>query len=82
MPMTTSGVLQVHRRIKKGIINWEYNYMIKGKNKIMHSNSLFDLERRVKSLNLSWIIRDEDIYEDNISRELEDMDDICILDVY
>lgn len=80
--MTTSGVLHVHRRMRKGTLNWEYAYTINGKNKIIYSKSLFELERRVKSMNLSWTVKDEDIYEDNITRELEEMDDVCILDVY
>lgn len=78
--MTTSGVLHVYMHNDRGVLNWRYHYHNEGKMKILYSKSLLKLERMVKSMKLSWIIKDEDIYEENITRELEEMDDYCILD--
>lgn len=83
MFMTTSGVLHVYRHNDRGIIDWRYHYNLNGKMKTLCSKSLLKLEQRVKSMRLSWIIKDDDIYEENISRELEEMEDYCILnDIY
>ena len=81
--MTTSGVLHVYRHNDRGIIDWRYHYNLNVKMKTLCSKSLLKLEQRVKSMRLSWIIKDDDIYEENISRELEEMEDYCILnDIY
>lgn len=78
--MTTSGVLHVYRHNNRGVLNWRYHYTLNGRMKTLCSKSLLKLEQRVKSTRLSWIIKDDDIYEENITRELEEMEDYCILD--
>ena len=78
--MSKSGVLHVHSSMKNNGMYWQYQYMEDGKLKSLYNRSLFALEKKVKSLNLSWIVRDEEKYEENISRDLENMDGFCVLD--
>ncbi|WP_407391471.1 hypothetical protein [Methanobrevibacter sp.] len=77
--MSSSGVLKVYR---KGNSSWVYNYHEEGKLKALYDKSLFKLEKKVKKLNLAWIIKDEELYEELISRDLEEYEDFCILDEY
>lgn len=78
--MSRSGVLHVHRSMKKNNHYWKYSYHKNGKLKSIYDRSLFALEKRVKSLNLSWIVKDEELYEENISKDLEKLDGFCLLD--
>ena len=78
--MSGSGVLHVYRSRKRNNIYWVYKYIKNGKWKYLYNRSLFALERRVKSLNLSWIVKNDELYEANISMDLEKMDDFCLFD--
>jgi len=80
--MSSSGVLYVRKNLLKNGFNWQYIYTKNGKLKSIYDKSLFALKKKVKSLNLSWIIKDEEIYEENISRDLEEFDDFCVLDEF
>ena len=76
LSMSASGILHVY----KNSLYWRYEYVKNGKLKTIYDKSLFALEKKVKSLNLSWIIKDEEVYEENISMDLEKLNDFCVLD--
>ena len=78
--MTSSGVLHVYKtfdeRYKKGF-SWIYD----NNRNSYHATTLLKLEQRIKSLNLPWIVKDDETYERVISSEWED-DEFNILDFY
>ena len=77
--MTSSGVLHVYKLNnypKKDSYGWKYD----GNRKSYYSKKLLSLERRIKSLNLPWIVKDEEVYERVLSDEWDD-DEANILSV-